>query len=152
MRKNLLNLTVAAGLVALAMAPVAGAEESDADAMIKYRTNAMKSLSGHMGALARTVEGKVGFLELVLPHAQAIAAISHKTAEMFPEGSDFGDTDAKADIWSRRAEFDQAAATAAERADGLVAAAEGGDMAAIGAAFKEMGKACKGCHDQFREE
>lgn len=37
-------------------------------------------------------------------------------------------------------------------AAGLVAAAEGGDMAAIGTAFKEMGKACKGCHDQFREE
>lgn len=152
MRKNLHNLTVAAGLVALAMAPLAGAEEMDADAMIKYRTNAMKSLSGHMGALARTVEGKVGFMDLVLPHAQAIAAISHKTAEMFPEGSDFGDTDAKAEIWSQRAEFDQASATAAERADGLVAAAEGGDMAAIGMAFEDMGKACKGCHDQFREK
>jgi cytochrome c556 len=124
----------------------------DIEAMIKYRTNSMKSLSGHMGALARTVEGKVGFRDLMLPHARAIAAISHKTAEMFPEGTDFGNTDAKAEIWSRRAEFDQAAATAAERADELVAAVQGDDMTVIGPAFKAMGKACKGCHDQFREK
>ena len=30
--------------------------------------------------------------------------------------------------------------------------AEGGDMEAIGNAFMNVGKACKGCHDSFREE
>ena len=59
---------------------------------------------------------------------------------------------AKPDIWTQWNGFTQAANTAHERATALNAALQGGDKAAIAAAFEAMGKqGCGGCHTTFRQ-
>jgi cytochrome c556 len=144
------GLAVVAAVLGLAFtAQVAGA---DAEEMIKYRQAAMKSLGGHMGAMAQIVRGKVPFSAHMGGHAAAVAAVSREITPLFPEGSDFGETDALPEIWKKRAEFEKAAAGASKAADALVAAVKGGDKAAIGTAFDDVGKACKGCHDEFRKK
>ncbi|HEX9708486.1 MAG TPA: cytochrome c, partial [Candidatus Thermoplasmatota archaeon] len=66
---------------------------------------------------------------------------------LFPEGSDGGESRAKAEIWSDRAGFDQAMKDAQAAAAALAAVT---DEAAYGDAVKALGGRCKGCHDKYR--
>jgi cytochrome c556 len=72
----------------------------------------------------------------------------------FPAGSgpEAGKTQAKAEIWSKPAEFKTAMNNFAVAAPKLQTAANSGDVAAIKTAFADTGKACKGCHETFRAE
>ena len=53
-------------------------------------------------------------------------------------------------IWKETAKFKQAAEASQKASTALVAAAKGGNEAAFKTAFGELGKTCKGCHDDFR--
>ena len=90
---------------------------------------------------------------------QASAAVVSETAakipDWFPEGSgqsDGVDTHALDAIWEKPEEFAAAITRLQDAAPILVSAAESGDPAAIGEAFKQTGGACKNCHDSFRED
>ncbi len=67
----------------------------------------------------------------------------------FPAGSgpEAGKTQAKAEIWSKPAEFKTAMKNFADAAPQLQSAANSGDVAAIKTAFADTGKTCKGCHE-----
>mgnify|MGYP002632958544 CR=1 FL=1 len=118
---------------------------------IKFRKAIMGSIGGTMGGL-------VGVLKKQAPAAYAapLAANMNNLAQIadgiFPEGSDFGETRALPAIWEKPADFKKAVAAFQMAAANLSTAAASGDMAAFGAAFEPLGKACKGCHDNFREE
>jgi cytochrome c556 len=109
-------------------------------------------MSGHLGALGVIAKGGVPFQQLAVAHARALLVLSASIPKMFPPGSDFGETDAKAEIWSQPVEFEQAAGLAAKRADALFSAAQNGDQATLSVSVKELGEACKRCHDKFRED
>ena len=49
-----------------------------------------------------------------------------------------------------RSSLQSAAASMQAAADAFVEAAESGDEAAIGAAFRNVGMGCRGCHDNYR--
>lgn len=72
----------------------------------------------------------------------------------FPAGSgpEAGKTQAKAEIWSKPAEFKTAMKNFADAAPKLQSAANSGDVGAIKTAFGDTGKTCKGCHETFRAE
>jgi cytochrome c556 len=65
-------------------------------------------------------------------------------------GTEAGKTRALPEIWSKPAEFEAAQKMFADRAPALVAAAKAKDIDAVGKAFKELGGACKNCHETFR--
>lgn len=65
-------------------------------------------------------------------------------------GPEAGKTRALPEIWSKPAEFTAAQKMFEERAPALVTAAKAKDVEAVGAAFKQLGGACKNCHDTFR--
>jgi cytochrome c556 len=79
-------------------------------------------------------------------------ALSADIPALFPPGTDFGETKAKPEVWSKRQEFEKSASKAKEAIAAFSAAAEKGDRKETFAAFKEVGGACKGCHDDFRKE
>lgn len=84
-----------------------------------------------------------------------IAGLAPQVKDWFPTGSGPQDdvrSDAKAEIWTRRTEFDQAAARLVDAANALSATVETGDTAAIAANAKTLGAACKACHDKFKED
>lgn len=86
--------------------------------------------------------------------AKVVNDASVNQEKWFPAGSgpEAGKTQAKAEIWTKPAEFKTAMKAFADAAPKLQAAANSGDVGAIKAAFAETGKACKGCHEPFRTE
>ena len=70
----------------------------------------------------------------------------------FPKGTgpEAGKTRALPEIWSKPDEFTAAQKMFSDRAPKLLAAAKAKDVAAVTAAFRDLGGACKNCHDTFR--
>lgn len=148
MRTIVLLRTVMAAAVAGLLAVPAMADEGT----IEYREAVYTAIGGHMKALGAIVKGQVPRNEDMKPHADAIAALSEITPHLFPEGSGKGKTDAKPEIWTKADDFKEDMDSFAKAAKAMAAAAGGSDEATIAAAFGELGKACKECHDSFREK
>ncbi len=126
---------------------------SEAAAQIEARQAQYKKL----GAAFKTINDqlKAGTPDVAAIQAAA-ASIPVETAGMmdwFPEGTgpEAGvETEALPAIWENRADFDQKIADFQAAAANLNTIAEGGDLAAIGAAFGATGGTCKACHDNYR--
>ena len=87
--------------------------------------------------------------------AAKIASLAPQVKDWFPAGSgpqDGKSTDAKAEVWTQPAEFQQAAARFVAATKALTATVEAGDTAAIAASANTVGAACKNCHDKFKED
>ncbi len=136
----------------LAVMGTAAFAESEPENVIKYRQGAMSALGGHMGASAQIVRGKVDYQDHLLFHAESIEALSRRVLELFPEGSDFGETGAKEVIWEKRDDFQAAARRGGQAASDYLAAVKSGDKTVIGKSFRTLADACKKCHKKFREE
>lgn len=135
----------------LGMSP-ASSGESDPEGVIKYRQGVMKAQAGYMAAMAQIVRGKVDYGTHLAGHAKALHRLAQSVPELFPEGSDFGETEAKEKIWEEFDKFKTAAQKAEKAAAELAEAAASGDGKLIGAKFKATGESCKGCHDTYREK
>ena len=140
----MIRIRLTATLLALGIA-AAGNALADEEAIIKYRQNAMKAASAHLKSAGAILKGSVPFQDDLTKHAKALADLGPIVAAGFPEGSDFGETDAKAAVWENRAEFEKAADTFVQATAAFAAAPNGEAMDGVG-------KACKGCHKQFREK
>lgn len=151
MSRQFLFTLIATGLAAGLATPVAA--DSPAEDAQKYRVSVMTSLRGHIGAASMIVRGLVedgGYLQ---KHADGLASSASELQRLFPAGSAVGDSEALPVIWEQPEEFARAvdeAEAATARLQKVVA--EGGDRAAIAAAFKDVGGACRGCHDRFRKD
>jgi len=141
---TLLALVAACGTVA-----VLAAEPED---IIKYRESVMKSQAGHMGALAQIVRGKVDYNADLLYHAEALNSSMHTVVDLFPTGSDFGETRALPGVWEKRADFEAAAKKATEATEAFLKVVKANDKAGLAKAFGAVSDGCKGCHKDFRQE
>ncbi len=126
------------------------AEGTDAETYIKYRENLMQNAKTHSKSIGAILKGKLATKENIVRHARALKEVSMMFPTAFPQGSDKGETRAKAEIWSNAKGFEKAAIDHQQAVDGLVKAADSADMAAIGDAMGKVGKSCKGCHKEFR--
>jgi len=129
-----------------------GAMAAEPENYIKYRQAMMKAIGGHTAAASQIVRGKVAPEGHLLMHALALAELSKDITHLFPEGSDFGETQAKEEIWAEWAKFEEAAENSKNAAADFAAAAAGKDSRQIADAFKAVGKSCKGCHKDFRQK
>jgi cytochrome c556 len=84
--------------------------------------------------------------------AEIVNKASVNQQQWFPKGTgpEAGKTRALPEVWSKPDEFTAAQKMFSDRAPKLLAAAKTKDVAAVTAAFKEVGGACKNCHDTFR--
>jgi len=137
---------LAAGIISTSALSVSADEAND----IKYRKSVMKAIGGTMGSMAAIIKGKVKQNHAV-PLSHAMARLSVTIKDVFPEGSDFGDTRAKPDIWKKPKEFKASVAAFEKAASNLAMVSKSGDPAAFAAAFGGLGKSCGGCHKPFRE-
>ena len=145
---NIKKLT-ASIILASVLVPAYAAESED---IIKYRISVMKASGSHMSAAARIVRGKVDFQEQLKLHANSIHGISSTIGTLFPEDSDFGDTRAKEEVWSKAKEFEEAAKTNQQAAADFSKTVAAGDKDALAASFKKLSDSCKSCHEKFRTE
>jgi cytochrome c556 len=137
---------------AVLMAALTSANAEEPENYIKYRQAMMKAIGGHMAASAQIVRGRVSPDGDLAMHAKSLAALTAHLTRLFPEGSDFGETEAKEEIWDNWDKFEQAASKAKRATASFAEAVAGGDAGQIAAAHKEVGRACKGCHEDFREK
>ncbi len=123
--------------------------------LVKYRQAVMKAIGGHTAAIASVVKGETSYGAHVANHARGIKDMSLIVQDVFPPESgpdSFKDTRALPKIWAEPAKFQEAVTAFQSAAAKFAEVAEGGDMAAIGAALGELGKSCGGCHKPFRAE
>jgi len=132
--------------VALLTSSISWAGELDA----KYRRTVMSALGSQFSAFVMVYTNKVDRPGELQMHADALAATSAAVASLFPEGSAGGD--ALPLIWREPNKVAQSSAMLNEQLVALAAAVRSDDKAEIAGAFKAAGKACKGCHERYKEE
>lgn len=128
------------------------AHADETNAAIVHRQALYKVAAGHMAGLKSILALKDGPAANAGYHAEGIVAAFQHFGDAYPAGSDKGETKAKANIWTEPAKFKEAGQKAYGAATNLVAAVRSDDKVKGLAAFKELGAACKACHDDFRKD
>ena len=144
MRGLVLGLLLTGGLIH-------GQAQADENAA-EYREEVMEAVGGHMQAIVKIAKGEVAYNDHLGVLASNMAGLATIAQDIFPEGSDVGDSDALPEIWSEPEAFAerlQAFEDAAGNFDGVVAS---GDMSGFGEALEGLGQACKSCHDDFKAD
>jgi cytochrome c556 len=155
MKRLLSSLTIsAAALAGVATALPAVAQFAKPEDAIKYRQSAFTVMAAHFGRIGAVVQGKAPYdAKTTAENASIVMTMSKLPFTAFGEGTDKGgNTKAKPEIWKEMDKFQAAAKEMQEQVVKLDAAAKSGSLDAIKAAFGEAGKACKACHDNFREK
>jgi cytochrome c556 len=143
---------------ALAVAALAAASASLALAQqkpeeeIRYRQSVMNVIGRAMGPMGAMAQGKAPFNAAVAQKNSALVdTMLGLPWESFGPGTDKGaPTKADTKIWKETAKFKEAAENSQKAVANLAAAAKTGDEGKFKAAFGEVGKACKACHDNYR--
>lgn len=138
------------GMLGLALM-LTGAQAQDDEHYLGYRQKVMKSMGASMGGIGDILKHKLPFAGHIGVHASDISRMSAVIAEAFEKEITAGRTDAKPEVWQDWDKFVAAAETLQEEGAKLADIAAGGDMAAIGAQVKNLGKACGDCHKPFRK-
>lgn len=146
------HLCIGASIAAVLFTGNALAQVKPEDA-IKYRRGVFAVMGWNFGALAAMAKGE-------RPHdkdeaarrAATVAFMSRLPAEGFVPGSDKGETKAKPEIWNEMDDFKAKLEKMQGEAAKLADVAKSGDLNALKAQVGETGKACKACHDKFRNK
>lgn len=127
-------------------------ERDAALAKMKERHDGYEKIGKAMRAAKQGIDKQD--LNAVRASADQIASLAPQAIGWFPLGTgpDVGKTEAKAEIWQQKAEFDQGMTKFNEAARAFQTATGGGDFGAIKGAHANLGKTCKSCHDRFRLE
>ena len=146
-------LLAAAAFSTLAASLPAAAQFQKPEDAIKYRQSAMTVMGSHFGRVGAMVQGRVPFdAKVAAENLEIATTLSRLPFVAFVDGSDKGNTKAKAEIWSDRAKFNAAATKMQDEMLKLNAAGKSGNLDQIKAAFGPVGAACKACHDDFKAQ
>jgi cytochrome c556 len=162
-KKPMKNTMIRSLLAAIALGVAGGAvaQQNPLEDAIKNRQAGYKFMAWNMGKIkAQAVDGTVPFnKDQMLNAALAIKGIANSgMGALYLAGTDTKSapikTRALPDIFDPKnvEERNKIGGNFVQQANKLAEVAAGGDQAAIKAQFGELGKACKACHDKFREE
>lgn len=116
--------------------------------ILEERQALMKAMGQAMKTLTPIAEGKADFDQAAVD-AQFIAFqnAAEKMGELFPEGSDTGETEAAPAIWSDRDGFNAAIEKFAKDVE---SAGTPKDEFELADAMQTIGPNCKACHQDYR--
>jgi cytochrome c556 len=140
------KLVLAAATFALAATGFAYANQD----IIDLRKQVMKTNGQAAKVSVGMLKGEIPFDATVA--AAAATSIGHDVevfVDLFPAGTETGDTKAAETIWSDPEGFAAAAQAAVDAAEVATAAAAEGPEA-FGAAFQALGQTCGTCHENYR--
>lgn len=144
------------GAIALALgagASLQAAAQVKPETLVKQRQAAMTLQGKYFGPIGAMVQGKMPWdAAVVTRNAGYLEVLTKMPWDGFqPATADVKDhNDAKPEIYKDGEKFRSAAQKLETEAGKLAAAARAGDQNMVKAAFGEVGKACKACHDDFR--
>ena len=146
-RKFLISIITALAVVGWSTGGVA---ETTAEDAYDYRIAIMTTLKGHLLASSSVLRGLVDDRGQVANHAQSLVNSIEELGDVFQAGSNVGDSNALDAVWEDAEKFRAAVENAEQASATFAAASANGDKEAMAAAFRELGGACKNCHDDFR--
>jgi cytochrome c556 len=139
-------------LALVACAAAAQAQQPKPEDQLKLRKAAYSLMGYSFARLGAMAEGKRPYSkEDAVRYADLLAQVATVPKAMFGEGTDkVGETRAKPEIWTHRADFDTKMNKMVDEVARLQQVANGGDEAAFKKAVKETDDACTACHDEYR--
>ena len=140
-------------VVAVMAAGGASAQQMKPETQLKMRKAAYDVMAYAFEALDNMAEGKRPYTkDEAVRNAEIVARVAQLPKNFFGEGTDSkaGETRAKPEIWTNRADFDKKMGNMIEETGKLPAAAASGDMGALKKAVQAADDACKACHDDYR--
>ena len=150
--KNIISLFIGLTLIT-AINLHAQAKEYEAQDLIDYRHELMEAIKGHNKAIKAILEGKVPYNDHLDMHMTSLEALLGRVGELFPEGSDFGETEAKDAVWENPEKFRQTVEKAQNAFQTFKSVLAKGDNRASLDAYKKFGKdSCGNCHKSFRKK
>jgi cytochrome c556 len=143
------GLVVTASLLALSAVPL-NADEDISNPETRFRQESMKAARSHLKAIKEMQENILDFQGQLRVHAHSLQLFFSSIPDLFPQEGDYSESDAGSEIWKEWEEFNNFARQGDQAA---------GELAVYGDAyspeasevFDRIKKACKGCHDKFRE-
>ena len=148
---RLLSTLLAAVLATTAFSALAADTKDPVEARKAVFKDYKKVFGQGMGAVMKGEKpyNKDEFAKL----AEQMVELSKQPWQYFPAGSDKGKTEARAEIWTKPAEFKkQADSHQAKIAELAKVAATATTLADVKPAFGAAGQTCKACHDQFKKD
>lgn len=148
MRRTLL---LAAALLAIPLAAIAQqpAAPETPEQFVGQRQAKMARGGGALAAMKHAADSG-GDLATLAPRIEWLTHWSEELPTLFPEGSDLAASDARPEVWSDRAGFQQAAERFRTAVRALAAPAAAGDRPAFLAAWTAVRAGCGGCHDNYK--
>jgi len=145
------RIMIAAAALSAATAGLALAQQKP-EAEIRYRQSVMNVIGRAMGPMGAMAQGKAPFNAAVAQKNSALVETMLALPwDSFGPGTDKGaPTKADLKIWKETAKFRQGSEATQKAAASLAAAAKTGDEGKFKAAFGELGKTCKSCHEDFQ--
>lgn len=128
----------------------AGQDEQTLRGVQRVRVRTMKSISRAMRRVK--VYTKKANYKRVAAAAEEIALLSAAIPFLSPEGSAFGKTRIKDEVWSRFDDYTKIARDSAQIARGLAKAAGAKDKAGVLKAFSALSDSCTQCHKPYRKK
>ncbi|HSB97881.1 MAG TPA: cytochrome c [Spongiibacteraceae bacterium] len=141
-------------LIGSALVATTVAEATDVSDAIKSRRNNYKEIGGAFKTIGDEIKTSAPLFDVIKPAAAEILRRGSMQMDFFPVGSgpeSQQKTKSLALIWAEQDNFHQLNENFIDSAQQLKSAIDSGDVGAIAAAHKTLGKACKSCHDRYRE-
>lgn len=127
------------------------AAQAKPETMVKQREAAMTLQAKYFGPLAGMAQGKIPFdANIVARNAGYLEVITKLAWDGFDPSTSGAKSRALPEIYQDSAKFKAASEALQADVAKLVAAANGGNEAAMKAAIGAVGKNCGSCHDHFR--
>ena len=148
---KILSVATLTALLALTALPAAAQFQKPEDA-VKYRKSAFQVMSAHFGRIGAMVNGRAPFdAAAAASNAEVVAYMSKLPYAGFVEGTSGTEKGApKANVWTERAKFDEAAKKMQDEVAKLAVVAKSGNADQLKTAFGAAAGTCKSCHDDFR--
>jgi cytochrome c556 len=153
MKQHHTQLLLAATLLA-ASATAWPQQAPKPEQQIKWRQSAYQVIGWNSGRIKASVDGTYS-KEEVIKAANTIAALANSgLGSLFPAGTEAGkgwrDTTVKPAFFTDRARATEVSNNFVKEANELAKLAQTGDAAVVKEQFGKLTRACKACHDDFR--
>ena len=150
MRKTVAMAALVIGSVAVFQAHA----QVKPEVLVKQRQAGMTMMAKYFGPIGAMVQGKVPYnADVVARNASYLELLVRLPWDGFqPSTEGVKDTRVKPETYREMAKFKERTESLQKAMAKLVAAAKARDEGAVKAAFGGVGKACKGCHDDFRKD
>jgi cytochrome c556 len=151
MKRNAIAIVAALALGAAAGAVLAQAKP---EVLVKQRQAVMTLQGKYFGPLAAMAQGKMPYNpDIVRRNATFLDNLTRMPWDTFdPSTKDVKPSNALPAIWEQPDKFKDAAARLENEAHKLYEVSQSGDENAVKAQIGAVGKACGGCHENFRQK